>query len=429
MIAPNNPETLADYFEQRYKPEFLTDRHAKTVRHWEQAVRLFLRFANGEALLSSINPDCIDAFETWCRKHAVWAWTAAKHANRIRSIVSASRPSLTRTWRECVNLIAEAEASEGSLRHYFETLYVASHDLAAATIKRYQITIRSLDQWYGREVMLSDLCDDLTNGYLSALLDTNFSKQTVARKQGDILALWRSAINDGLVKVAPLQIQRIKVSTVVSQPWTLEQIVKLVEASESQALDEYTTIMGDNRSLMFHRGKLLKAYLLVGWDTGLWRGDMLLLKRSDIQDSGRIEMVQSKTPAIHVCMVRSETIAAVDDTFLEPRERIFEVRPCWINEWFRVLCSIAELPWGRGGTYKLRRASGWHVEAIMPGAGPGHLGYAPHRVFGQHYDDLSVRRAEPTLPPPIPGYQAEANGNANGNNKPAALPPPLPGQQ
>ena len=41
MIAPNHPETLAEFFEQRYKPEVLIKRTPSTVQHYERAVRLF----------------------------------------------------------------------------------------------------------------------------------------------------------------------------------------------------------------------------------------------------------------------------------------------------------------------------------------------------------------------------------------------------
>ena len=402
MIAPNHPETLAEFFEQRYKPEVLIKRTPSTVQHYERAVRLFLRFASEEVAIQSIDDDRIDAFEAWCRDARTSSKQAIWHAARIRRMVQTTHWSPAETW---------ADAPEGSLRHYFETRYVDSRKLADPTIEVYRSTIQWLNRWHGEVVMLSDLCDDLVNGFSSAILDTN-GERAAAAKTRVVMALWRSAIADGLVNVAPLRVRQVKAVKTAVRTWTMEQVVDLVKATESQTFSDHTTINGDQGPVMIHCGKLLKAWIFVGWDTALGRVDILRLKRSDIRGDGRIQLVQSRSKKSHVCRVRPETIAAIDETIEQPRERIFEFNSNWIDRRFRLLCSIAGLPYDRATTNKLRWSSGSHVEAIHPGAGPKHLGQARYGPC-----------VEPTLPPPIPGYQAEPNG------KTAATPPPLPGNR
>ena len=424
MIAPNTPTTLKGFYEQTFKPERVADKLATTVDSWDRSVRVFLQFAGDDMALATINEKRLTEFGNWTREQGIGDMTGTDHVRRVRSIVRESKPikpTEDDVRREAARHVAESSnAADGTLMQYLETEYVPYRELAVRTIEHYTASIAAFEKWRGQTVLLSDLSDDLLNRFLQSQQEKGLSSSTVSGRRTDILVMWRAAELDGEVDTMPRRVRRIKIPRLKITSWTLEELGKLVRAAEG--INSYATIEGNDGPLTFHRGKLLKAYLLVGWDTGLRRGDMLRLKRSDIQDDGRIELVQGKTDSRHVCMVRPETIAAIDETFLHPRERIFQIKGAWLNQWFGVLVSRANVLEDRKKTHKLRRSSGSHVEAIHPGAGPKHLGHAPQGLFGRHYEDLSVSRAEPTLPPPIPGYQAETNGNG----KPAAAPPPLP---
>ena len=183
----------------------------------------------------------------------------------------------------------DCTAPEGSLRRYFDIDYVAWRDLTKRTIEHYHASIKSLEKFCDYVVMLDDLTDDLVNSFLLDKQDRGNKPRTVASARTDIMALWRSAVQDGKIDALPRRVRRIKVPREIITAWSLDEMTALVRAAES--IESYSTF----GTVTIHRGKLLKAYILVGWDTGLRRGDMLRLKRSDIQDDGRIDLTQTKT--------------------------------------------------------------------------------------------------------------------------------------
>lgn len=213
--SPNQPETLAEFFEQTFKPERLSDRAPATVERWDAAVRIFLEFAGDDNAVATIAERRLSAFGDWCVDKSLGDSAADDHIRRIRSIVSASKPpepdAGDERRRAARRTALDCTAPEGSLRRYFDIDYVAWRDLTKRTIEHYHASIKSLEKFCDYVVMLDDLTDDLVNSFLLDKQDRGNKPRTVASARTDIMALWRSAVQDGKIDALPRRVRRIKV--------------------------------------------------------------------------------------------------------------------------------------------------------------------------------------------------------------------------
>lgn len=103
------------------------------------------------------------------------------------------------------------------------------------TKQHYQITLRMLAQFFGREPRLSDLTDDNIRRFARWMMDSRpRSPATVNQKLGYIAALWRWCAKRGLVSVWPT-FRPLPEHHVVPRAWTERQLQALLKSCLAQS--------------------------------------------------------------------------------------------------------------------------------------------------------------------------------------------------
>lgn len=143
----------------------------------------------------------------------------------------------------------------------------------------------------------------------------------------------------------------------------------------------------------------MRAYLLMGWYSGLRMCDLLAMRRESIGSDGVILVRQIKTGNPVLCKVRPDAVAAVDALHPGERDRIFPVDRRTIYRYVRRLAKDAGI---RGMPKWLRRASATAVERQQRGAASEHLGHRDPRMAASYVDRRQIPFDRP-LPPGLTG--------------------------
>ncbi|RIK72801.1 MAG: hypothetical protein DCC68_25910 [Planctomycetota bacterium] len=396
----NEPGTLAHFYANTFKPEALRGMRAATLAYFDAAVRAYLRFAGGNVKPESISQDSIAAFATWLRE-----------AGGYSAFVIDNYPSiLTRIWRQHSPQAAPrlpspirmgAPAVDGSLLQFYERDYLGEHPLRSSTDYQYRLVLRRFGEILGRETMLSDLTPSAVNAFLVKRLETK-SPRTVKGERTTLLVLWRSAFEWGHVADLPRRIRKVKADPMTPDAFTPAELSRLLAATADPQFD--CLLRG------VHVGRFLRALIMAGYDTGLRRGDLLSLTRSNLHEGGMIVLTMEKTRHVHTCIVRPETLAAIEAVRVGGDERLlpWNVRPEYVHRRWRQLLRVAGLPADyRNGLQKLRRTSATALERVSAGSAAWHLGHKTPGMAAAHYLD-PAQCSTPMLPPAIPAALQDA---------------------
>jgi integrase len=155
-------------------------------------------------------------------------------------------------------------------------------------------------------------------------------------------------------------------------------------------------------------GRWWEAFVLVCYDTALRRGDMLALRRRQVEKAAGgfvVRIVQEKTGDGIIRQLRHFTMNAVDATFPPDRELIFD----WPHSvstlhdhWKEILQHAGMDPDNRrNGVQKIRRTSASHLERVKPGAATAHLGHRSADMAPRHYLDPKISRGDLPMPPDL----------------------------
>ena len=162
-------------------------------------------------------------------------------------------------------------------------------------------------------------------------------------------------------------------------------------------------LCGTFRTVPIQRRLFATAFCLVAYETGYRLGDVLRIRRPQIQPSGLIALVQGKTGRVHLARIRPETLAAIDEMGTVGRQTVFGGVVC-NRRLSRLLGEVFKSAGITDGSLKwLRRSGATHVEMANPGAGWKFLGHTTPRMAEQSYlDPLQVGKS-PLIPPKIDG--------------------------
>ncbi len=279
-----------------------------------------------------------------------------------------------------------------TLVQYLER-YLGCHDLSPEYRDKLGYQIALFIRWYGSDPKIAELNCDVVNQWLSALLTTDLSPHTIDGYRRGLRSVWWYAFQEGDNDNPPLRLKKIRKPQQIVEAFTHEQISKLLRAA-----DKFPGFFPTNgvRLCLLWRALILSAY-----STGLRRGDLLRVKRSQIADDGMAIVVQSKT-GHRVCVQFSleamRAIRAIGD------EHEFAL-PWGYHEnalarQFRAIRMAADID--RGSFRWLRRSAGSYAEAAQPGAGSRLLGHRTLSVFNGHYNDESISVSRPVAPPELP---------------------------
>lgn len=274
------------------------------------------------------------------------------------------------------------------LRH-FVARYAANVDISPGTIEQYRFAVADLDRWHGRPVRLGELTDDLLNRWITRRLQEGLSRSTVKNRRGAVVALWKAAHDLELVPKGPKRIKLVKLLPPIPECWDADQTRLL--------LDQSDRLTGTFRQCPgLSRPKLLRAAVLVLWDTGIRPCDLLGLRSDQVTDSGKFVLRQQKTGWPQVCQMQPETVAAIRATYPPERGLVFPVNRRTLWNYFGRLIDGAGL---KGSPKWVRRSSATALECEHPGAAMAHLGHKTAGLAYKHYvDPTKVQNNKPTPP-------------------------------
>ena len=272
--------------------------------------------------------------------------------------------------------------------------YALENAVAVATVLNYQRTERSYSRWLGRPALLADLSDDGVNRWLVSLQDTGKAAATIKNERANLLALWRAAYFSRLVEVKPDRIRKVHAPRTLPEAWDERQLVALVTVA--------LAVRGRIRAWRMPLAAFFRAYILVGYDSGLRMSDMMALRWDQLTADGSIAVSQQKTGWPVLCRLRPETMAAIDVIRDERRPTIFG--GCLSRRaFFTAFQRIVKLAGLEGTSRKLRRTGASLLERTQPGLAQHYLGHTSAKMAETYYIDQRISRPNRPLPPPIGG--------------------------
>jgi len=215
---------------------------------------------------------------------------------------------------------------------------------------------------------------------------------TVRSERTILLSLWRWAYETGLMDVAPRGVMRMKARRKPTKAWTVSQLQAVV-ANTSKHDGKLLRSGADH-------GTFLRAWLLLGYETGARFGDVMSFRRDQI-DGDSLSWTQSKTGDPLTRTLSPACLQAVHAMLAHsPDGRILG----WVakpRQCMRIMRSHLD-GCGVAGTSKfLRRSSATHCEMAQAGSGRLHLGHRSPALFEQAYCDWSQLRSKTPKPPQL----------------------------
>jgi site-specific recombinase XerD len=269
--------------------------------------------------------------------------------------------------------------------------YVQDVDIRPSTAQQYRYAVQDFDRWHGRPVKLSDLATALVNQWLSARLASGMSRATIKNRRGAVVVLWRAACELKLVPEPLAKIKIVRVPVPIPECWSEEEMAALLAAAD--------TLTGTFRTIDIERAALIRAAVLVLWDTAVRPVDLLELTSGQINDVGRFVIRQHKSNWPHLCQLRPETIDAIRATFPPDREKLFPINRKTLYWYIHRLMKVAGL--GRGSVKWIRRTSATALECSHPGSAMAHLGHKTPGLAYKHYIDAARIQNDKPMPPPL----------------------------
>lgn len=247
-----------------------------------------------------------------------------------------------------------------TLKRFFEDTYRPRRlaDSSARTIGDYRGCIERLSQFLGHDVAARELCDDLIERFLVAMLGTGLAPSTVNNKyRASLLALWRYAWRKRKTEELPRDVEKFREPTRLPEAWSQAEVARIIAAAGSAEGD----FCGVPSRLWW------PALLLTLYDTGL-RIDALLGTRTDeLRADGWlfVGFDRQKQKADQAFKLHPETMAAIAATMPGRRELLFpwpyaDRRHALWNR-FRKILQAAGLPHGRRDLFHRIRRTPRHV--------------------------------------------------------------------
>lgn len=255
--------------------------------------------------------------------------------------------------------------------------YIRSRVLSAGYAYQLQLTVESFGTYLGRPPRAVDLCRDSVNGWLAHLEKLELSPETIRGQRGNLLCLWRDAVDNDPTIQSPHKIRLCPLP---------ERIIDGFSADDAKAiLAAADACKGCFRLSKLNRRLYWRAFVLFKWDTALRLGDVLSIERDWIWPGGFVSVVQSKTGKAIKKQLQPQTIAAIGELLAgDSRRLIFPLWGCRESFFaaFRVLVKRAGL---KGTSKYLRRGSATAVEILQPGSASKHLGHKSPQLAAKHY--------------------------------------------
>ena len=269
--------------------------------------------------------------------------------------------------------------------------YAQARDVRPGSVSQLRYSATLFGRWLKRKPTLKDLAETQVNAWVRALLDAGtLSTETIRSKRRHLVCLRRFAYERGWMGTLGT-IRPVKQAARIPVAWSQDELAALLHIAALKT-----------QRLLRHRPvawcAFWRAFILVGYYSGLRLGDLLKLRFEAIGQGGVCVVIQSKTGNALTFHLPEDALAAVAAIRKPERARIFGDLLCrrTIQDEFRWLTREAKI----GGSIKRLRASGatW-VEATVPGSAMAFLGHRTPGLAHQHYvDPRHIQQNKPRPP-------------------------------
>jgi integrase len=265
--------------------------------------------------------------------------------------------------------------------------YRKRRDFSPRTEMQYRAVIRQFERWLGRDAMLVDLrrhantyIEFRINGGTIGVEHVTASKTTAGSHRGVLALLRTHALRRKWCGKFP--IRPVRKPHIIPQAFTLAEIEKLLVAAYP----------------------VQRAAIMVCFDTGFRRSDIMAAKWSDVTDTTDdgyvITKIVQKTGRVESRRLRRETVAACEAVQKSGDDRLVpgpRNKSNWTRTWQR-LGSRAKVDTRRRCLQAVRRSGASYVKA-MGGSPQKYLGHSSPHLTEQHYLDPKICGDLPDLPP------------------------------
>ena len=287
--------------------------------------------------------------------------------------------------------------STTTLTEFLRKHYAVYKSLTPESANAILYSIHTLEDWHGRPVLLRDLSDTLLAAWVEHETKSGkYKLRTIHGKQADILALWRFADASGVLDVGPRFIRRIKVPKRNPVAWSPADLARIFAAAAA-----VRGVFPNSVPKGLYLGTLMRA----GYETGLRRRDLFLLRADAVSDDGTVCVVMSKTLLPHVARMREETLKGFRRlheilAFFDSEYQEFPLHwPISMQEIYQYFSRIRKAAGvGPGALHQLRRSGATHCEAELPGSACAYLGHTTAGLAFAHYVDRRQLRKAFTPP-------------------------------
>jgi integrase len=419
--------SLLSYFDDVFLKHHFRGRSHDVRRNYRLAIKTLGRYLEREPQVIDLTPETLAGFTEWMLANKLARYTRRTTLQRLRTIWRAAnadgflpdKPPMP--WWIGTGLApnrgtsAEAkpkivkpmdilmpEALPLGVKPATPGEYIPHYALErgitrkAAMMIRYRLT--HFEKHLGRVAEWSDFNDMTVNIYLATVLAAGSAPQTVRGGRNALLALWRAAFQAEIIDHEPKRVRKIKCPAKRPECWTLDELRTLLATCRK--------VRGAmKRDRKVRRWQFWRAYVLVGYHSGLRLGDLLALRWSNIASKGLLSVTMSKTGDRLECQLPDEALEALKPLRSNQRQLVFGdliSRGSFLEMFARIRFNA-----GLSGSSKwLRRSGASHVEAIRPGAATAFLGHRTPDLAVRNYIDPRISRQERPMPPSIEGGDA-----------------------
>lgn len=299
-----------------------------------------------------------------------------------------------------------------TLRQFVEDFYAIERPIGVRHTLQLRDMVRVINLFVGHEVTLGELDENLASRW-TVWLEERYAAETCKSKQRALLCVWRYAADmDVVAEPRKRRIRKVRKPSPITYCWTIEEIERLLATVGTTMSFETWHAQNPRWTINWWRVEMIgrhyhgidpilywRAFIRTAFDSGLRVGDVLSIRRDDIDDDGVLVVRQQKTGQPIVCTLSPETLEAIAATFPPVRELVFP----WAAEWrqkfhvrFRALVKAAGIR--KGTTKYLRRSRATYAERDQPGLARRVLGHRSAETWKRYVDPKIVQAPPPMAP-------------------------------
>lgn len=280
-------------------------------------------------------------------------------------------------------------AFEKSLTAYVEQVLLA-RDVTPDYANKIRYSVRRFCDWIGCDPGITALDCQLVNEFLVHLQEGTLRPDTVAGYRRALMVVWNEAYQAGDNNTPPLRVRKIRCPRDTVEALSHFQIGQLLT---------FATSLAGFFPNGIRRADFWTATIHSAYGTGLRRGDLLRVKRSQIDERGVARVLQNKTKYPVTVRFPERAIEVIDRMRVDDRALPWCFHENALSRQFRRLAFAAGV--GHAQFRFLRRSAGSYCEKMQPGAGPKLLGHRREQTFRDFYDAPAITQSEPIQPPPL----------------------------